>query len=161
MNIPLEKLNYSFIKKPLLVGGKAMEYYGLRPSGADIDFIAVKEDVYNLIKLFPDRVKDLWSDLGVCPFEFEIWKSICLFDYDDLCEHAVDEGNFLVISLEKLLVLKAMAMNIEKYLKDTQLIVQNILHQKYKVFDQVKAENAGFLKGIPGIAFIEKSGPES
>ncbi len=159
MDIPLNKLNYAFRKKPLLVGGKAMEYYGLRQSGADIDFIAVKEDVYDLIKLFPDRVKDLWSDLGVCPYEFEIWKSICLFSYDDLCENAIDEGDFLVISLEKLLVLKAMAMNIEKYLKDTQLIVQNILYQKYKFFDQVKAENIDFLKGIQGITIIEKTGP--
>jgi hypothetical protein len=48
MDIPLEKLDYSFTKKPLLVGGKAMEYYGLRQSGADVDFIAVKEDVFNL-----------------------------------------------------------------------------------------------------------------
>ena len=160
MDIPLEKLNYSFTQKPLLVGGKAMQYYGLRPSGADIDFIAAKEDVFNLIRQYPERVKDLWGDLGVCPYEFEIWKSICLFDYDDLAEHAIDAGDFLVISIEKLLLMKALTMKIEKYLKDTQLIVQEILDKKYRLYDQVKAENLAFVNNIPGITYIEKTGPE-
>jgi hypothetical protein len=159
MDIPLDKLNYSFTKKPLLVGGKAMEYYGLRQSGVDIDFIAVREDVFNLIRRYPKRVKDLWGDLGVCPYDFEIWKSICLFTYDDLSENAIDEGNFLVISLEKLLLLKALAMNQEKYFKDTQLIVQDILDKKYKSYDQVKAENIEFAKNIQEITYIEKTGP--
>lgn len=160
MDIPLAKLNYTFQKKPLLVGGKAMEYYGLRPSGADIDFIAEKEDVFALIQQYPERVKDLWGDLGVCPFEFEIWKTICLLTYADLCENAIDAGEFLVISLEKLLLMKALAMHKEKYLKDTQLIVQSILDQRYKsFFDPVKAENLAFTGGLDGITYIEKTGP--
>jgi hypothetical protein len=161
MEISLGKLDYSFRKKPLLVGGKAMEYYGLRQAGADIDLIAGKEDVYDLIKMFPERVKDLWGDLGVCPFEFEIWKSICLFTYDDLCENAIDEGGFLVISLEKLLMLKVLAMKIDKYFRDTQLIVQEMLNKKYQLYSQVKAENDDFISQILGISFIEKIGPEN
>jgi hypothetical protein len=160
MEIPLAKLNYSFQKKPLLVGGKAMEYYGLRQAGADIDLIAAKEDVFNLIKLYPERVKDLWADLGVCPFEFEIWKSICLLTYDDLCVNAIDEGDFLVISLEKLLIMKALAMKIEKYRIDVQLIVQDLLNRQYKLFDQVKTENLDFIRNIQEITYIEKTGPE-
>ena len=136
-----------------------MEYYGLRQSGVDIDLIAVKEDVFNLIKMFPEKVKDLWGDLGVCPYEFEIWKSICLFTYDDLCENSIDEGKFLVISLEKLLLMKALAMNIEKYFKDTQLIVQKMLGKRYKFYDQVVGENNDFLNGNQGITYIEKTGP--
>jgi hypothetical protein len=161
MEISLGKLDYSFRKKPLLVGGKAMEYYGLRQAGADIDLIAGKEDVYDLIKMFPERVKDLWGDLGVCPFEFEIWKSICLFTYDDLCENAIDEGGFLVISLEKLLMLKVLAMKIDKYFRDTQLIVQEMLNRKYQLYNQVKVENDDFISQILGISFIEKIGPEN
>lgn len=160
MNSLLNKLNYTFSKKPLLVGGKAMEYYGLRQSGADIDFIADKEDVYNLIKRYPERVKDLWGDLGVCPYEFEIWKSICLLTYDDLCQNAMDEGDYLVISLEKLLIMKALAMNIEKCRIDTQLIVQELLNRQYQTFDQVRAYNINFLSQIEGITYIEKTGPE-
>ena len=159
MDIPLHKLNYSFRKKPLLVGGKAMEYYGLRQSGADIDFIADKEDVFNLIKQYPERVKDLWGDLGVCPFEFEIWKSICLLTYADLCENALDEGDFLVISLEKLLIMKALAMNIEKYRIDTQLIVQDLLKRQIQSYNQVNVGNMDFTSHIQGITYIEKTGP--
>ena len=137
-----------------------MEYYGLRQAGADIDLIADKEDVINLIKLYPERVKDLWGDLGTCPYEFEIWKSICLFTYDELCEKAIDEGDFLVISLEKLLLMKALAMKVEKYFNDTQLIVQDLLNKKYIFFNQMKDENKDFIRNIPGIIYIEKTGPE-
>jgi hypothetical protein len=160
MDIPISKLHYSFQKKPLLVGGKAMEYYGLRQSGADIDFVAGKEDVENLIRQYPGRVKDLWGDLGVCPFEFEIWKSICLLTYDDLCENAIDEGDYFIISLEKLLLMKALAMKVEKYFLDTQLLVQKLLDKQYEGFAQVKAENKEFLSGIQDIAYIEKTGPD-
>jgi len=159
MDIPLNKLNYSFRKKPLLVGGKAMEYYGLRQAGADIDLIAEKEDVFNLIQQYPERVKDLWGDLGVCPFEFEIWKSICLFTYADLCEKAMEEENFLVISLEKLLIMKALAMHIEKYRIDTQLVVQDLLKRQFQSYDQVKVENMDFISSIQGITYIQKTGP--
>ena len=159
MELPLNKLNHAFRRKPLLVGGKAMEYYGLRQAGADIDLIADQDDVYNLIKQYPERVKDLWGDLGVCPFEFEIWKSICLFSYADLCEGAIDEGDFLVIALEKLLIMKAFAMNIEKYRNDTQLIIQELQKRQYQSFDQVKEENRNFTSQIQGIVYIDKSGP--
>jgi hypothetical protein len=159
VTVPLNKLNYSFSKKPLLVGGMAMEYYGLRKSGPDIDFVAVEEDVVNLIKLYPERVKDLWGDLGVCPFEFEIWKTICLFDYDELSKDAIDEGEYLVISLEKLLFMKALAMKKEKYLKDTQLIVQDILDRQNKLYNRVDTHNRNLLVGIEGINYIEKAGP--
>ena len=30
MHINLSKLNFAFLTKPLLIGGKAMEHYGLR-----------------------------------------------------------------------------------------------------------------------------------
>ena len=36
MNIELGKLDYKFKYKPLIIGGKAMEYYGLRKAGVDI-----------------------------------------------------------------------------------------------------------------------------
>ncbi len=39
--------------------------------------------------------------------------------------------DFLVISLEKLLFLKALGMKEEKYRKDLELIVKKILEEKY------------------------------
>ena len=35
-------------------------------------------------------LKDLWGDLGVCVDEFEIWRSICLFDYACLSQGAIE-----------------------------------------------------------------------
>lgn len=131
MQIDLSRLNFSFTSKPLLIGGMAMEYYDLRPSGADIDFVITPEDYQCLAAQYPDHLKDLWGDLGVCVYEFEIWQSICLFRYEFLSQGAVDAGEYLVISLEKLLFLKTLAMHIEKYHRDMELIVKRIIDLKY------------------------------
>ncbi len=72
MNIDLSRLNFEFSDKPLLIGGKAMEYYGIRKAGADIDFVISERDHERLKKEYPDHVKDLWGDIGICEFEFEI-----------------------------------------------------------------------------------------
>lgn len=158
MDIDLQKLNHSFSNKPLLVGGKAMEYYGLRKAGADIDFVAAEEDVVVLIKQYPDRVKDLWGDLGVCPFDFEIWRTICSFDYDYFKEGAEDKGEYLIVSLEKLLFMRALAMKKEKYMKDLELIVDEILKEKSEEYESQKQHNEKLLEGIENITYIEKTG---
>ena len=132
--IKLSKLNYTFHSKPLLIGGKAMEYYGLREAGKDIDFVITAEDYEQLSQRYPDHLRDLWGDLGVCVQEFEIWKSICLFDYAYLSVDAIDMGTYLVISLEKLLFLKALGIKQEKYLKDLGMIVNKILDEKYAIW---------------------------
>jgi hypothetical protein len=161
MDINLRKLDHTFSQKPLLVGGKAMEHYGLRKAGNDIDFIVPEQDVVALIKKYPDRVKDLWGDLGVCPFEFEIWKTICLFGYDDLKENALDAGEFLIISLDKLLFMKTLGIKKEKYLKDAELIIEHILNEKYKAFHDTKEHNKTLLAELAKITYIEKTGPQA
>ena len=97
----------------------------------------------------------------MCPFDFEIWASICLFTYDELAAGAVDEGDLLVISLEKLLFMKALALQKEKYLKDTQLIAQRILRSKYEQYDSARARADALLSGVRGIVYLEKTGPAS
>jgi hypothetical protein len=159
VEIALAALDYAFVRKPLLVGGRAMEYYGLRPSGPDIDLVADREDVARLAARYPDRLKDLWGDLGVCPFAFEIWTSICLFDYDDLRPEAVDAGDVLVISLEKLLLLKALAMGTEKYLADTRLVADRLRKERSRSYDRVTAENAALLQEVDGVRYLERAGP--
>ena len=131
LNIPLDILGYKFCQKPLLIGGMAMEYYGLRKAGADIDFVVSIGDHQQLVKLYPDHIKDLYGDIGVCEYKFEIWNQICRFDYNTLKEGAIEEENFLVISLEKLLFLKALAIKHDKYYKDVLLLVDEILKQQY------------------------------
>jgi len=46
-----------------------------------------------------------------------------MFNYDYMKLDAVEEPDFLVVSLEKLLFLKALAMEIPKYHKDLELVV--------------------------------------
>jgi hypothetical protein len=131
MKLPLEKLDYQFQDKPLLIGGKAMEYYGLRKSGADIDLVISARDHETLRQKYPHHIKDLYGDLGICEFDFEIWNQICRYDYEELKEGAIEEPSFLIISLERLMFLKTLAIKEEKYYKDVLLLVEEILKRKY------------------------------
>ena len=133
-----------------------MEYYHLRKSGEDIDLIAPEVDVMALIKLYPDRVKNLYSDSGVCPFEFEIWRTIQLRKYDDLIEGAIEEQNYFVISLEKLLLMKALAMSKEKYLEDTRLVAKKINENQYRNYSEEKLKVDALLAQFKKISYIEK-----
>ena len=159
MNINLSKLNYSFLKKPLLIGGKAMEYYGIRKAGEDIDFIADEKDIVALIKQYPDRIKNLSGDLSVCPFEFEFWRTVCFYDYNYLKEGAIEKEDYLIISLEKLLFTKALAMKEPKYLEDTKLIVADIIKIQEKRYTEIESRNKELLQKITGITYIEKTEP--
>ena len=131
LSIDLAKLGYAFQTKPLLIGGKAMEYYGLRPAGNDIDFVVTRADHAGLAALYPDHQKDLFGDLGVCISEFELWTCINLFDYHYLAENARETGQYLIISLEKLLFLKTLAIHDPKNERDVKLIVKKLLDIQY------------------------------
>lgn len=157
MDIPLKKLHYSFKKKPLLIGGRAMEFYNLRKSGPDIDLVADKVDIENLIKLYPNKLKNLWGDLGVCPEEFEIWKTVNFFDYDFLKGGSSELENILVISEEKLLFMKTLVIGKEKYFKDVKLIVEDIINKQKTKFDKITNENNKILNGVE-FEYIEQSG---
>jgi hypothetical protein len=132
--IEFDRLNFEFGSKPLLIGGRAMEYYGLRKSGNDIDFVITVEDYERLSQKYPDHLKNLGGDLGVCVYEFEIWKTICLFDYAFLSRDAIEKEAYLIVSLEKLLFLKAIAMQEPKYHRDLELIVERVLQIQYETY---------------------------
>lgn len=114
----LKDNNLAFTKQPIVIGGMAMEYYGMRKSGADIDLVISNGDYHALVEEYPDQRKDIWGDLGVVIGEFEIWRSIALLDYDFFRKDAVLEGNLLVVSLDRLLFMRVCAMGVEKYMKD-------------------------------------------
>jgi hypothetical protein len=132
LRIDLSKLDFTFTTRPLLIGGMAMEYYGLRKSGNDIDFVVTTEDRARLAQRYPDHQRDLGGDLGVCVAEFEIWQTICLFGYAFLSAGAIEQEDYLIISLEKLLFLKALAMKEPKYHRDLELIVDKLLQLQYE-----------------------------
>ncbi len=133
LNVDLSKLNYTFHCKPLLIGGKAMEYYELRKAGNDIDFVLALEDYEGLKEVYPEPEyqRDIFGDLGVTVDKLEFWKCICRFEYEFLAEKAIEKEKYLIISLEKLLFLKAIAMSKRKYRKDLKMIVQKFLDDQY------------------------------
>ena len=118
----LEINNLHFTKKPILIGGMAMEYYGMRKAGWDIDLVIHDEDYQQLAINNPDKRKDLWGDLGVVIDSFEIWRSIARFDYDFFSKDAIDEKVAFVVSLDRLLFMRVIAMDDQKYKNDLQLI---------------------------------------
>ena len=120
-------LDYKFTSKPLLVGGGAMEYYGLRPKGEDTDFIITEKDYNALASLYPDSLKDIFGDLGIVKDGYELWRSILLYGYDHMSNDSVEYNGLLVVSLEKLLLLKALGISEAKYEADLRLIVKKII----------------------------------
>lgn len=122
LGIHIKKLNFNFSSKPLLICGKAMEYYQIRESGEDIDFVITKEDYEQLAYKYPNNIKEIYDDFGVCSYEFEMWKSICLFNYEFLAEGAIETEDFLIISFEKLMFLKVLSMRNSKSLRDLELM---------------------------------------
>ncbi len=63
--IDLPKLGYEFRDKPVIVGGLAMEYYGLRKHGDDVDFIVTERDYQSLKLKFPDNRKLACSSMAL------------------------------------------------------------------------------------------------
>lgn len=132
LNIDLSKLNFVFYQKPLLIGGMAMEYYGIRKAGSDIDFVVSTRDHARLVAKYPNNIKDLFGDIGIIEFEFEIWNTICRTDYEYLKVGAAEEDSYLVVSIQKLLLLKAMAMKADqKNADDVELIGAYLLDKAY------------------------------
>ena len=118
----MDKKSLSFKKKPILIGGMAKEYYGIRKTGMDIDLVISDEDYQILVKNFPENSKDIWGDMGVVIEPFEIWRCIMLLDYDFYLEHAIDEEIVYIVSLEKLALMCIFGMEVSKYKEDLKLI---------------------------------------
>lgn len=133
--IDLTPLDHTFAAKPLLIGGMAMEYYGLRPAGDDIDFVVTWPDYAALAARHPDHHKDLAGDLGIAVGPFELWTSIRLFDYAALAVGAEETATYLAIALGKLLLLKALALDEPEHAakneRDLRLIARRINERQY------------------------------
>ena len=114
----LDDKELTFTAKPIVIGGMAMEFYGMRKSGADIDLVICDADYQTLAAKHPDKRKDIWGDLGVVLEPFEIWRSINLLDYDFYGKEAIDQGRVQVVSLDRLLLMRVCAMGVQKYMDD-------------------------------------------
>lgn len=126
----LNSSKLSFVNKPILIGGMAMEYYEMRKAGSDIDLIIMDEDYQKLAAEYPNQRKDLYGDLGLVIDKFEIWRSIAHLDYDFFKKDAIEEEKIFIISIDRLLWTRVCAMGVEKYRKDLELI-KEYYYKKY------------------------------
>jgi hypothetical protein len=122
INEQLSVVDFVFSQKPIVIGGTAMEYYGMRKAGADIDLIICDYDYQKLAQMYPEKRKDIYGDLGVVIEPFEIWRSIALLDYDFYGSEAIDYEKVKMVSLDRLLVMRVCAMEVKKYMDDLKLM---------------------------------------
>ena len=106
--------------RPILIGGHAMQWYGLRYANKDIDFVVHPSDYKRLILQYPTETHSdfppqiqgvkLKSTIGDRIAETDYFQSIYKYDYEYLLQRAVPElvDPVLVASKEDLIVLKAM-----------------------------------------------------
>lgn len=122
LNEQLELARLHFSEKPILIGGMAMEYYGMRKSGPDIDLVISDTDYQHLAHSMLEKRKDIYGDLGIVVGPFEIWRSIALMDYAFYRKDAIEEAAAYVVSLDRLLLMRVLARNVEKYSNDLKLM---------------------------------------
>jgi hypothetical protein len=157
--IDIQNLGFEFLDKPVIVGGLAMEYYGLRKHGDDIDFIVTDRDYQRLKVRFPENRKDVWGDFGILVHGFELFRSIYKFDHAHYSQGAVELTNYKIIGIDMLFRMKVFALGVAaKHDKDVELLkeyykqFQNPEYQSYldrHVERYVTSENGIFF----GIAY--------
>jgi hypothetical protein len=130
--------NYLFINKPLVVGGLALEYYGIRNSGPNFDYIVSSKDWNNLKKAFPDKI-NLFGDDSKLNLYNNLQVNLILtqfkFNYDELSKNALEFEFFKIIDIEKQLLVKTLSAvnnNDIKSKNDQKFIVNYILNQPSK-----------------------------
>lgn len=148
--LDLSKLGVSFTSKPLIIGGLAMEYYGLRKRGQDIDLIITSDDYNTLVQKYPNNKKDIWGDVGIVVYEFEIWRSIMLLDYDFFSESAAEYDEYKIVSFDRLFLTRVMAANVEKYKKDLDLMINHYLKNQNPEFMKYAEKYFEKYKSVPG-----------
>jgi len=155
--IDFSRIGIAFTDKPIIVGGLAMEYYGIRKHGSDVDFIVSNVDYLKLEGKYRDCRKDMWGDWGIQTAGYEMFRSIYRFDYDYYGVGAIEFERYKVISIDMLFRMKVYAMNSsDKHNNDVELLKnyfnrqQNINYRKYldeNIERYVNAKDGTILNG--------------
>ena len=136
----IELTQYEFKQPPLVVGGLAMEYYGLRKTTHDYDYMVSKSDFNKLKKIHPEKILLLGGKNGdeiiyMKEKDVDLISTLMNHNYNDLSKGAINFKNFKIISLEKLLYIKTIEVvfnGSQKSKKDQKLIVNKIIKNKRK-----------------------------
>jgi hypothetical protein len=138
--IQLNELEIEFDDKPILVGGMALEYYGIRKHGDDFDFIISNRDYKKLENKYRDFRKDMWGDFGIRKNEYELFRSMYKFDYPYFNNEAIEKTNLKIVSIDMLFRMKVFAMNAEKkHNDDVELMMKYF--EKYQNQDYLEYMN--------------------
>ena len=154
----MSKLNYKFKDAPILIGGGAMEYYGMRATGHDFDFIISREDAivlkqsYELNHFggsaaadgFSEDMDSTFTQIG--GFEIDLAVTMFQYGYEYFVKNAIPIEEYLVVSREDLLLMKCLAASnpggwedlptgISKQRADMDLIIESIHKAKYGTFE--------------------------
>ena len=150
---------YAFLTKPIIVGGLAMEFHGIRPHGSDIDMIVTDADYQALKVRFPQWKKDVWGDLGISSGGYELFRSIWKLDYGYFSRDVIEFDRYMVISLDRLLLMKALSRGAgEKHRQDFDLILRHVLDAN-QVPEYVRHMNdrvSSYLAHADGIVYNEE-----
>jgi len=152
--IDLSFLNLSFSFKPLVFGGLAMEHYGLRKHGADIDLLVASEDYQLLSDAYPESRIDVWGNLGVILEKHSFFRSVGHLDYHFYAAEAIEYEDFKVISFDRLFFMAAAAMrgepDIQKRKDDFELVFwANYEKFKNPVYIQYMEEHRSIYEKAP------------
>lgn len=139
----LKLVNYKFKKPPLVLGGLALEYYGIRKTKHDYDYMISPMDWKILKKKYPDQVnlfggkneKEIDATLSnLNNTKVDLISTLFQYNYNFLSKNAINEDGYKVISLENLLFTKTLGAvfnNHTKSKKDQEKIVKHIVKKKY------------------------------
>ena len=138
----LNSVPYKFIHKPLVLGGFAMEYYGLRETIHDYDYMVSPEDWKSLKIKFPDKInlfggkteKDVDATINLLDEKVDLISTLYQIDYNFLKKGAKEFENYYIISVDKQLLVKTLERltnKTPKSIQDTQLLTDFICLKQY------------------------------
>jgi hypothetical protein len=150
-------LDITFSDKPIIFGGMAMEYYGIRNHGDDIDFIVSNCDYLKLEKRYRNCRMDIWGDFAIKVKNYEMFRSIWCFDYDYYVNDSLDFEQFKIVSIDILFRMKVFAMDSDdKHKRDVELLKKYFMkfqNKEYNIYMDknvdryLKAENGLIING--------------
>jgi len=144
-NLDLSRIDVKFSAKPLVFGGMAMEYYGLRKHGDDIDMLVTDDDYQSLASKYSDSTIDIWGNLAVILDGYSFNLCVCHMDYNFYAVGAVEYEDFKVVSFDRLYFMAASAMRSEPDVKkrvDDFGLVYWAFYDRYKNPEYVRYSEA-------------------
>ncbi len=157
--VDLFQIGIVFSSKPVIFGGLAMEYYGLRKHEHDIDLFITHEDYEILANKYPNNKKDRWGDFGLTVGKYELWRSVCKLDYSFYAEGAIEYETYKVLSFEKLFFTKVIAYEnepeVQKHTDDYKLVINHYYNTyKNREYEEFMIQNSDIYLSIPdGIVY--------